>query len=132
MKESLYIYNSGTLVRKDNTLRFINQNDEKKDIPIERYSDIYIFGEVTVNSALLNILSQYGINIFLITTAFIRVHFIQESNFSQVSFWLNRLNITLMNKNVCKLLRNLLMVLHIIFTEISDIIIQEEKTLFFI
>ena len=36
MKESLYIYNSGTLVRKDNTLRFINQNDEKKDIPIER------------------------------------------------------------------------------------------------
>ena len=47
MKESLYIYNSGTLVRKDNTLRFINQNDEKKDIPIERYSDIYIFGEVT-------------------------------------------------------------------------------------
>ena len=54
---------SGTLVRKDNTLRFINQNDEKKDIPIERYSDIYIFGEVTVNSALLNILSQYGINI---------------------------------------------------------------------
>lgn len=63
MKESLYIYNSGTLVRKDNTLRFINQNDEKKDIPIERYSDIYIFGEVTVNSALLNILSQYGINI---------------------------------------------------------------------
>lgn len=63
MKESLYIYNSGTLLRKDNTLRFINQNNEKKDIPIERYSDIYIFGEVTVNSALLNILSQYGINI---------------------------------------------------------------------
>jgi len=63
MKESLYVYNSGTLVRKDNTLRFINENGDKKDIPIERYSDIYMFGEVTVNTALLNMLSQYGINI---------------------------------------------------------------------
>ena len=63
MKESLYIYNSGTLMRKDNTLRFVGENGAKRDIPIERYSDIYAFGEITVNSALLNILSQYGINI---------------------------------------------------------------------
>ncbi len=63
LKESLYIYNSGTLSRKDNTLRFTNENGDKKDIPIERYTDIYLFGEVTVNSALINILSQYGINI---------------------------------------------------------------------
>ena len=34
MKESLYVYNSGTLSRKDNTLRFTNENGEKKDIPI--------------------------------------------------------------------------------------------------
>ena len=39
MKESLYIYNNGTLARKDNTLRFINESNEKRDIPIERYSD---------------------------------------------------------------------------------------------
>lgn len=77
MKESLYIYNSGTLSRKDNTLRFTNENDEKKDIPIERYSDIYIFGEVTVNSALLNILSQYGIN----------VHFFNYYSFYTGSFY---------------------------------------------
>ncbi len=63
MKESLYIYNSGTLMRKDNTLRFMSENGVKKDIPIEKYSDIYAFGEISVNSALLNILSQYGINI---------------------------------------------------------------------
>lgn len=61
MKEALYIYNNGTLSRKDNTLRFVNDNGEKKDIPIEKYSDIYFFNETTLNSALLNILSQYGI-----------------------------------------------------------------------
>lgn len=77
MKDSLYIYNSGTLVRKDNTLRFVNENDEKKDIPIERYSDIYIFGEVTINSALLNILSKYGIN----------VHFFNYYSFYTGSFY---------------------------------------------
>ena len=77
MKESLYVYNSGTLSRKDNTLRFTNENGEKKDIPIERYSDIYIFGEVTINSALLNILSQYGIN----------VHFYNYYSFYTGSFY---------------------------------------------
>lgn len=77
MKESLYIYNNGTLARKDNTLRFINENNEKRDIPIERYSDIYIFGEVTVNSALLNILSKYGIN----------VHFFNYYSFYTGSFY---------------------------------------------
>ena len=46
MKESLYIYNSGTLMRKDNTLRFMSENGVKKDIPIEKYSDIYAFGEI--------------------------------------------------------------------------------------
>lgn len=77
MKDSLYIYNSGTLMRKDNTLRFVNENDEKKDIPIERYGDIYIFGEVTINSALLNILSKYGIN----------VHFFNYYSFYTGSFY---------------------------------------------
>ena len=63
MKESLYIYNNGTLERKDNTIRFVGSDERKKDIPIERYSDIYLFGEIRVNSALFNLLSQYGINV---------------------------------------------------------------------
>ena len=77
MKESLYIYNSGTLSRKDNTLRFIGENGTKRDIPIERYSDIYAFGEININSALLNILSQYGIN----------VHFFNYYSFYTGSFY---------------------------------------------
>ena len=83
MKESLYIYNNGTLSRKDNTLRFVNDKSEKKDIPIERYSDIYLFGEVSLNSALLNILSQYGIN----------VHFFNYYSFYTGSFYAREQNL---------------------------------------
>lgn len=61
MKKSLYIYNPGTIQRCDNTLRFINENDEKKDIPIETVGDINIMTEMQLNVSLLNLLSQKGI-----------------------------------------------------------------------
>lgn len=61
MKRSLYIYNSGTIQRYDNTLRFINENDEKRDIPIETVGDINIMTEMQLNVSLLNLLSQKGI-----------------------------------------------------------------------
>ena len=32
VKQSLYIYNSGDLKRKDNTLRFTNYEGEKRDV----------------------------------------------------------------------------------------------------
>lgn len=61
MKRSYYIYNPGSLRRKDNTITFTDENDEKRDLPIERVEDIYVMSEMSFNSSLLNILSQYGI-----------------------------------------------------------------------
>lgn len=61
MKRSLYIYNQGMLQRKDNTLRFINVENDKKDIPIETIGDINIMTEMQFNTSLLNLLSQNGI-----------------------------------------------------------------------
>lgn len=61
MKQSFYIYNNGELKRKDNTLRFTSYEGEKKDIPIERISDIYVMSEMSFNTAFLNYISQYGI-----------------------------------------------------------------------
>ena len=52
MKQSLYIYNSGDLKRKDNTLRFTNYEGEKRDVPIERISDIYVMSEMSFRSDL--------------------------------------------------------------------------------
>lgn len=61
MKRSYYIYNNGSLRRKDNTLTFTDENDDKRDLPIEQIHDIYVMSEMTFNTSLVNILSQYGI-----------------------------------------------------------------------
>lgn len=61
MQQSFYVYNNGDLKRKDNTLQFTTYEGEKRDIPIERISDIYVMSEMTFNTKLLNYLSQYGI-----------------------------------------------------------------------
>lgn len=77
MKQSLYVYNSGDLKRKDNTLQFMSYEGEKRDIPVERISDIYVMTEMTFNTAFINYMSQYGIPI----------HFFNYYNFYTGSFY---------------------------------------------
>lgn len=57
MRKNLYITQSGTLSRKDNTLFFKNSS-VSKIIPITGIENIYLLGEVSVNSKLLTFLSQ--------------------------------------------------------------------------
>lgn len=57
MKKSLYIFKSGELRRKDDTLYFDNE-EERRVIPIEDTYDIYIFGEVDVTKRFLEFVSQ--------------------------------------------------------------------------
>lgn len=61
MKRSLYIFNNGSLKRKDNTLRFTDESDGNRDIPIENIGEVYVMSEMNFNTSLVNILSQYGI-----------------------------------------------------------------------
>lgn len=77
MKQSFYIYNNGDLKRKDNTLRFTSYEGEKRDIPIERISDIYVMSEMSFNTTFLNYISKYGIPI----------HFFNYYNFYTGSFY---------------------------------------------
>ena len=77
MKQSFYIYNNGDLKRKDNTLRFTSYEGEKRDIPIERISDIYVMSEMIFNTTFLNYISKYGIPI----------HFFNYYNFYTGSFY---------------------------------------------
>ena len=63
MKRSYYIYNDGTLRRKDNTITFINNDDEKRDLPIEQVGDIYVMSEMNFNTSLINLVSKYQIPI---------------------------------------------------------------------
>jgi CRISPR-associated protein Cas1 len=57
MKRDFYIFNNGTLARKDNTLMF-DFEQGKRYLPIEEINNIWIFGEVTINKALLDYISQ--------------------------------------------------------------------------
>lgn len=77
MKRSYYIYNNGDLKRKDNSLTFIDENDEKKDFPIERVADIYVMSEMNFNTSLINILAKNGIP----------VHFFNYYSFYTGSFY---------------------------------------------
>lgn len=63
MKRSLYIYNNGTLKRKDNTIRFIDEEENARDVPIEGIDEIYVMSEMNFNVSLINLLSKYGITV---------------------------------------------------------------------
>lgn len=60
MQESYYIYTSGNLSQKDNTLRFTSFEGEHKDLPIENIKEIYVMNEMNITSKLLNLLSKHG------------------------------------------------------------------------
>lgn len=62
MKQSYYIFTSGELHRKDDSLILINA-ENKKYIPIERVYDIYVFSTLTINTTLLSFLSQKKISV---------------------------------------------------------------------
>ena len=59
----IYVTNSGTLSRKENSLFFENK-EQKRTIPIQDVDNIYIFSEVTINSKLLDFLSKLDISIY--------------------------------------------------------------------
>lgn len=61
MKRSFYFYSAGELVRRDNTLRFITEDGDTRDLPVEQISDIYLMNQMTFNTAFLNLISQHNI-----------------------------------------------------------------------
>ncbi len=58
MSESIYIFTSGELKRKHNTIYFETCDGQKKYLPIENVRDLHLFGEVTINKELLEFISQ--------------------------------------------------------------------------
>src|SRR5574344_171021 len=70
MKKTFYLFNPGTLERKDNTLKFtpvqIDENGEEhalqpRFLPVEDISEFYVFGSLRANSSLYNFLGQQNI-----------------------------------------------------------------------
>ena len=70
MKKSYYLFNPGSLERRDNTLKFTPISDTETEhpvlgspryLPVEDINEFYVFGSLTGNSALFNFLGQKDI-----------------------------------------------------------------------
>ena len=56
-RKSVYIFSGGELKRHQNTLRFTTE-EGKRFVPVETTSELHVFGEIELNTRLLNFLSQ--------------------------------------------------------------------------
>lgn len=61
MSESYYLFSNGTLSRNDNVFRLKTSSGEYKDLKIEVSREIYVFGELTLNTKCLNYMGQLNI-----------------------------------------------------------------------
>jgi len=59
--EAFYILKDGDLKRKDNNVVITNLDGEEKNLKAEVTDEVYLFGEVSLNTKLLNFISQKGI-----------------------------------------------------------------------
>ena len=58
MARPYYIFTNGCIKRKENTVYIENESGKKRAIPVEDVDTIHLFGEVRLNTKLLNFLSQ--------------------------------------------------------------------------
>ncbi|NBI06179.1 type I-B CRISPR-associated endonuclease Cas1b [Senegalia massiliensis] len=65
MGETFYIFNNGRLKRKDNNIIVTTPDGRSKNLKSEVTDEIYIFGELDMNTKLLNFTSQQNIIIHL-------------------------------------------------------------------
>lgn len=84
MKKNIYIYSESQLRRKDNTIQINLDGGGKKDIPIERISDIYVMTEMSFNTSIINLLSKYGIT----------MHFFNYYSYYTGSFYPRETNVS--------------------------------------
>jgi len=66
--KTYYLFNEGRMSRRENTLKFVPRDKEGKEekprfMPIENTANLYIFGSLDVNSALLNFLGKNRISL---------------------------------------------------------------------
>lgn len=64
MTDNYYITKNGLLIRKENTLYFVNK-EMKKAIPINQINSIYLFGNVTITSGAVKFLFKHNISAFI-------------------------------------------------------------------
>lgn len=61
MSRDYYIFSNGRIKRKENTIYFEDDMRARRALPVEDVEKIHLFGEIDLNSKLLNYISRYGI-----------------------------------------------------------------------
>jgi len=61
----VFLFNNGRLQRKDSTITFVNENGQKKAIPIEQIENIHVFSELDFNTSFFNLLGQKNVNLHI-------------------------------------------------------------------
>src|SRR2546423_2029060 len=56
--KNYYVLSNGRVKRENNTVTIENAEGQKKPIPVEDVDSLYLYGEVDLNTRLLNFLSQ--------------------------------------------------------------------------
>ncbi|WIF95343.1 type I-B CRISPR-associated endonuclease Cas1b [Caminicella sporogenes] len=61
MGKDYYIFSTGRIKRKENTIYFYDEEGNKRALPIEDVEKLHFLGEVDLNTKFLNIISKYDI-----------------------------------------------------------------------
>lgn len=61
MDRNYHIFSDGRIRRKDNTLCFVGEDDEKSYIPIENVEAVFLHGQIDFNTRLVSFLNQNGV-----------------------------------------------------------------------
>lgn len=65
MGETFYIFKSGELKRKDDNIILKSIDGEIKNLKVEMMDELYLFGEVSLNTKVLNYLSQNNVTMHI-------------------------------------------------------------------
>lgn len=58
MQRDIFVFSNGRVQRKDNTLYIVAEDGRKRPVPVEQVESVHLFGQVDLNSSLINFAGQ--------------------------------------------------------------------------
>ncbi len=65
MDRNYHIFSDGRIERKDDTIRLVTEDDEKKYVPIENAEAFYLHGQIEFNTRLVSFLNKQGVAVHI-------------------------------------------------------------------
>lgn len=65
MSKDFFVFSPGRMQRRHNTFYFINEEGEKKSLPIYQIDNIYVFGTLDMNTEFLRLLNQHQVSMHI-------------------------------------------------------------------